>query len=110
MMKCLICLSLILLPLISVVEGNLGGWKPIDLSDLNIQSLANYAIIEHNMQSKANLVFVKIVEGKEQVVTGKRYDLTIAAKDGSGATKNYEAIVVERPWDHYKSLESFKAL
>ncbi|KAL0688899.1 hypothetical protein Bca4012_088576 [Brassica carinata] len=103
-------ISLILLPLISVVEGNLGGWKPIDLSDLNIQSLANYAIIEHNMQSKANLVFVKIVEGKEQVVTGKRYGLTIAAKDGGGATKNYEAIVVERPWDHYRSLESFKAL
>ncbi|CAF2072905.1 hypothetical protein F2Q70_00035356 [Brassica cretica] len=62
------------------------------------------------MKSKANLVFVKNVEEKEQVVSGKKYNLTIAAKDGGGATKNYEAIVVERVWDHYRSLESFKAL
>ncbi|RID79124.1 hypothetical protein BRARA_A01892 [Brassica rapa] len=99
MMKCLICLSLILLPLIS-----------IDLSDLNIQSLANYAINEQNMRSKVNLVFVKIVKEKEQMVSTKKYNLTIAAKDGGGNTKNYEAILVERAWDNYRSLESFKAL
>ncbi|XP_018465130.1 cysteine proteinase inhibitor 4 [Raphanus sativus] len=110
-MKSLICLSLILLPLIAVVEGNLGGWKNIEnLSDPNVVSLAKYAVDEHNKQSKANLVFVKIVEGKEQVVSGKKYDLKIAAKDGGGATKNYEAVVVERVWAHYRSLESFKAV
>ncbi|KAF8093898.1 hypothetical protein N665_0375s0015 [Sinapis alba] len=111
MMKCLICLSLIFLPLISIVEGNLGGWKQIkDLSDPNIQALAKYAIDQNNKQSKVNLVLVKIVEGKEQVVSGKKYSLTIAAKNGGGATKNYEAIVVERVWDHSRSLESFKAV
>ncbi|CAH2078877.1 unnamed protein product [Thlaspi arvense] len=111
MMKSLICLSLILLPLISVVEGNLGGWKEIkDISDPNVVALAKYAIDEHNKESKANLVYVKIVKGKEQVVSGKKYDLTIAAKNGGGATKNYEAVVVERVWEHYRSLESFKAL
>ncbi|CAN7072226.1 unnamed protein product [Brassica oleracea var. botrytis] len=62
------------------------------------------------MKSKANLVFVKNVEEKEQVVSRKKYNLAIAEKDGGGATKNYEAIVVERVWDHYRSLESFKAL
>ncbi|WZZ26369.1 hypothetical protein YC2023_009770 [Brassica napus] len=93
-MKCLICLSLILLPLISVVEGNLGGWKPIkDLSDPNIQAVAKYAVDEHNKQITGNLVFVKIVEGKEQVVSGKTYSLTIAAKNGGAGTKNYEAVV-----------------
>ncbi|KAF3495516.1 hypothetical protein F2Q69_00060102 [Brassica cretica] len=111
MMKSLVCLSLILLPLIAVVEGNLGGWKKIDnLSDPNVVSLAKYAVDEHNKQSKANLVFVKIVEGKEQVINGKKYDLKIAAKDGGGVTKNYEAVVVERVWAHYRSLESFKAV
>uniref|UniRef100_A0A1J3H2C1 Cysteine proteinase inhibitor 4 n=1 Tax=Noccaea caerulescens TaxID=107243 RepID=A0A1J3H2C1_NOCCA len=112
MMKSLICLSLILLPLISVVEGGLlGSWKPIkDVSDKDIVSLAKYAIEEHNRQSKANLVFEKVVQGKEQVVSGKMYNLTIAAKSYGGATKNYEAVVVERAWENFRDLKSFKAL
>ncbi|KAL0727748.1 hypothetical protein Bca4012_023841 [Brassica carinata] len=111
MMKCLICIPLILLPLLSAVEGNLGGWQPItDLSDPNIQAVAKFAVDEHNKQTTANLVFVKIVEGKEQVVSGKTYSLTIAAKNGTAGTKNYEAVVVERMRDHYKGLVSFKAL
>ncbi|CAN6915792.1 unnamed protein product [Brassica oleracea] len=110
-MKCLICLSLILLPLIFVVEGNLGGWKPIkDLSDPNIQAVAKYAVDEHNKQITGNLVFVKIVEGKEQVVSGKTYSLTIAAKNGGAGTKNYEAVVVETMRSHHFGLQSFKAL
>ncbi|KAF8082951.1 hypothetical protein N665_0799s0009 [Sinapis alba] len=111
MMKSLICLSLILLPLIAVVEGNLGGWKEIkNLSDPNVVSLAKYAVDEHNKQSKANLVFVKIVQGKEQVVSGKKYSLRIAAKDGGGEIKNYEAVVVVKAWIRQRSLESFKAV
>uniref|UniRef100_M4FBL3 Cysteine proteinase inhibitor n=1 Tax=Brassica campestris TaxID=3711 RepID=M4FBL3_BRACM len=62
------------------------------------------------MKSKVNLVFVKIVEEKEQMVSTKMYNLTIAAKDGGGTTKKYEAILVERAWDNYMTLESFKAL
>lgn len=111
MMKYLICLSLILLPLLSVVEGNLGGWQPIkDLSDPNIQAVAKFAVDEHNKQTTSSLVLVKIVEGKQQVVSGMIYSLTIAAKNGGAGTKNYEAVVVERVSDHYKGLQSFKAL
>lgn len=109
-MKSLICLSLILLPLVSVVEGGLiGGWKQIkDLS--TVEDIGKYAITEHNKQSKGNLVFVKVVEGKQQVVSGIKYDLIIAAKNGGGVTKKYEAVVVERLWEHFRSLESFKAI
>ncbi|XP_010449778.1 PREDICTED: cysteine proteinase inhibitor 4-like [Camelina sativa] len=112
MMKSLICLSLILLPLVSVVEsGLLGGAKPIkDVSDPNVVAIANYAIEEHNKQSKENLVFVKVVEGTTQVVSGTKYDLKIAAKNGGGQIKNYEAVVVEKLWLRSKSLESFKAV
>ncbi|CAN8324792.1 unnamed protein product [Cochlearia groenlandica] len=115
MMKPLICLSLIVFSLIAVVEGSLlGGAKPIkDVTDPSVVAIAKYAIDEHNKQSKANLVYDKIVEGKEQVVSGKKYSLVIAAKNGGGgggASKNYEAVVVERAWEHYRSLESFKAL
>ncbi|KAJ0236711.1 Cystatin domain-containing protein [Hirschfeldia incana] len=111
MMKCLICVSLILLPLLSIVEGNLGGWQPIkDLSDPNIQAIAKYAVDEHNKQTTSNLVLVKIVEGKKQVVSGMRYSLTIAAKNGGAGTKNYEVVVVEGVGGHSRGLQSFKAL
>lgn len=114
MMKSLICLSLILLPLVSVVEGlgggGLGTRKPIkNVSDPDVVAVAKYAIDEHNKQSKEHLVFVKVVEGTTQVVSGTKYDLKIAAKDGSGKIKNYEAVVVEKLWLHSKTLESFKA-
>ncbi|KAG7616234.1 Cysteine proteinase inhibitor 4 [Arabidopsis thaliana] len=116
MMKSLICLSLILLPLVSVVEGlggggGLGSRKPIkNVSDPDVVAVAKYAIEEHNKESKEKLVFVKVVEGTTQVVSGTKYDLKIAARDGGGKIKNYEAVVVEKLWLHSKSLESFKAL
>lgn len=112
MMKSLICLSLVLLPLISVAEGALlGGWKPIkDVSDPNVVEIAKYAISEHNKVSKPNLVYEKVVHGKEQVVSGKKYDLTIAAKNGGGGSKNYEAVVWDKPWEKFRKLESFKAV
>ncbi|XP_010440146.1 PREDICTED: cysteine proteinase inhibitor 4-like [Camelina sativa] len=117
MMKSLICISLILIPLVSVVEGGrLGGGygsqKPIkNLSDPNVIAIAKYAIGEHNKQSKENLVFVKVVEGTTQVVSGTKYNLKIAAKSGGGGKiQNYEAVVVEKLWLHSKSLESFKAV
>ncbi|KAL1194674.1 Cysteine proteinase inhibitor 4 [Cardamine amara subsp. amara] len=112
MMKTLICVSLILLPLVSVVEsGLIGGWTPIkDVSDPSVTEIGKYAITEHNKQSKANLKYEKIVKGKTQVVAGTKYDLIIAAKSYGGVTKKYKAVVVERVWEHFRSLESFKAM
>ncbi|CAN7110257.1 unnamed protein product [Brassica rapa subsp. narinosa] len=81
-----------------------------DLSDPNIQAVAKYAVDEHNKQITGNLVFVKILKGKEQVVAGKTYSLTIAAKNGGAGTKNYEAVVVETLRSHHFGLQSFKAL
>ncbi|VVA93420.1 unnamed protein product [Arabis nemorensis] len=112
MMKSLICLSLVLLPLISVVEGGLlGGWKPIkDVSDPNVVEIAEFAISEHNKVSKPGLVYEKVVQGKQQVVAGTKYDLVIAAKNGGGRSKNYEAVVWDKPYEKFRKLESFKAV
>ncbi|KAJ0236710.1 Cysteine proteinase inhibitor 4 [Hirschfeldia incana] len=105
-MKSLICLSLILLPLISVVEGFHGKSVPIkDVSVPNVIEVAKYAIDEHNSESNDNLVFVKIVEGKRQVISAIIYDLIIAAMNDGGATKNYKAVVMESGRD--KILYSF---
>ncbi|CAN8274906.1 unnamed protein product [Cochlearia groenlandica] len=117
MMKSFICLSLLIFfPLIAVVEsGRLGGWKQIkDVTDSTVVEIGKYAVEEHNKETKSNLVFDKVVRGKEKVVSGKMYDLVIAAKSGGGGgggySKSYEAVVVERVWEKFRKLESFKEM
>ncbi|CAN7110255.1 hypothetical protein BRARA_A01895 [Brassica rapa] len=109
MMKSLICFSLILLPLIFVVEAFPGDGELVSIKDVsarNIREVAKYAIDEHNSESDDNLVFVKIIEGKWQVRSAILiYDLTIAAKNEGGATKNYKTVVMESGRD--KILYSF---
>ncbi|CAH8317143.1 unnamed protein product [Eruca vesicaria subsp. sativa] len=109
MMKSLICLSFILLSLISITEGfhgksvrNRDVWSP------KIKEAAKYAIDEHNSESNDNLVLVRIVQGKMQVHSAIVYDLIIEAKDESGVTKNYKAVVMESERD--KILYSFNAV
>ncbi|CAF2128484.1 cysteine proteinase inhibitor 4 [Brassica rapa] len=107
-MKSLICLSLILLPLFSVVEGQLiGGQVQIRVDEDDVVVVAKFAVSEHNRQSKANLVYVNVVNGTYQIAVGTVYRLIISAKDGSHAAKNYEAAVWEK-LDGSKILLSFK--
>ncbi|KAF3601429.1 hypothetical protein F2Q69_00034430 [Brassica cretica] len=81
----------------------------LDVSARNIREVAKYAIDEHNSESDDNLVFVKIIEGKWQVRSAILiYDLTIAAKNEGGATKNYKTVVMESGRD--KILYSFNEL
>ncbi|KAG2321442.1 hypothetical protein Bca52824_014655 [Brassica carinata] len=103
-MKSLICLSLILLPLFSVVEGQLPPRCP-DTDEA--VALAKFAISEHNWQSNANLVYVNVVQETMQLVTDISYRLIISAKIGSHAAKNYEAVVF-RNIDDSKILLSFE--
>lgn len=74
-----------------------------------IQSLARFAIQEHNnKENKEVLEFMKIVMAREQVVEGKMYHhLTLEANEG-GQTKNFEAKVWVKPWMNFKQLHEFK--
>ncbi|KAG2316088.1 hypothetical protein Bca4012_066926 [Brassica carinata] len=110
-MKSLICLSLILLPLFSVVEGQGIGTPTLMQVDEEVVVLAMFAVSEHNRQSKANLVYRNVVQETMQVVHGLLYRLIISAKNGSHAAKNYEAVVWEKPrgqGHHSNILVSFK--
>ncbi|XP_010542197.1 PREDICTED: cysteine proteinase inhibitor 5 [Tarenaya hassleriana] len=104
MMKALMVLSLMMLSVMA--EGALlGGWKPIkDVSDPHVVEIAKYAVEEHNKQSKTDLKLDRVVSGQTQVVAGTNYKLIIAASDG----KSYEAIVWEKPWEHFRKLTSFR--
>ncbi|KAJ0081128.1 hypothetical protein Patl1_09733 [Pistacia atlantica] len=105
-------LSVLLLPLMAAAAlrpGPLvGGWSPIkDPKDQHVVEIGQFAVSEYNSQSKTQLKFQQVVKGETQVVSGTNYRLVLAAKDGTTA-KNYEAVVWEKPWEHFKNLTSFK--
>ncbi|GAB4826495.1 hypothetical protein Ancab_033391 [Ancistrocladus abbreviatus] len=85
-----------------------GTYRPIkDLNDPHLIEIAMFAVAEHNKEEQMDLEYTKIVKGESQVVAGINYRLVIAAKD-SADLGNYEAVVYERTWEHYRSLTSFK--
>lgn len=91
-------------------EGMVGGWTPIkDLRDRHVAEIAEFAVTEYDKQSGSKLELVKVLKGETQVVAGTSYRLVLAAKDGS-VTNNYEALVWEKPWLHFRNLTSFKPL
>ncbi|KAF8030299.1 hypothetical protein BT93_E2678 [Corymbia citriodora subsp. variegata] len=93
----------------SYEDGKL-RWKPIkDLSDSYVQEIAEFAIKTHNDNAKTGLVLEKVVKGETQVVEGTNYRLVVKVKDGAN-TKSFEAIVWDKPWEHFRRLTSFKAV
>ncbi|KAI3504041.1 hypothetical protein L2E82_45117 [Cichorium intybus] len=76
-------------------------------NSLEIETLARFAVDEHNKKQNATLEFVKVLKAKEQVVQGMMYYITLEAKDG-GENKTYEAKVWSKPWENFKGLEEFK--
>ncbi|CAH8360793.1 unnamed protein product [Eruca vesicaria subsp. sativa] len=107
MIKTLICLSLILLPLISAEGGIVSVWKTVDALAPEIELIARFAVDEHNKQSKEVLEFVKVVQAKVQTVVDTIYNLIIEAKNGAdGPDENFEAVVIIH--ENNKALISFE--
>ncbi|KAF5744999.1 putative Cysteine proteinase inhibitor [Tripterygium wilfordii] len=88
-----------------------GGVEEIQGNEnsLAIDSLARFAVDEHNKKHNALLDFKKVVKAKQQVVAGTMYYITLEASDG-GHTKVYEAKVWEKPWLNFKEVQEFKLL
>ncbi|GLT44741.1 hypothetical protein SLA2020_186210 [Shorea laevis] len=53
------------------------------------------------------LEFKKVVNAKEQVVSGRMYYITLEAMDRD-KKKVYEAKVREKPWLNFKEVQDFK--
>ncbi|XP_020228706.1 cysteine proteinase inhibitor 1 [Cajanus cajan] len=106
------CLLLVSVVLGSVVATDAAavGWKPIkNIKDPHVAEIANYAVTEHDRRSGQKLKLQKVVKGDTQVVAGINYRLILAATDAS-STRNYEAIVWEKAWLHFRNLTSFTSL
>ncbi|KAL7174331.1 hypothetical protein ACSBR2_033570 [Camellia fascicularis] len=74
-----------------------------------IDSLARFAVDEHNKKENACLEFSKVVNVKQQVVSGTIYYITLEATNG-GQKKAYEAKVWVKPWMNFKELQEFKPI
>ncbi|XVF69464.1 hypothetical protein PTKIN_Ptkin11bG0084300 [Pterospermum kingtungense] len=86
---------------ISEVEGN--------ANSLEIENLARFAVDEHNKKENSMLEYKKVVNVKQQVVSGMMYYITLEAVDGD-KLKIYEAKVWEKSWMNFKELQDFKLI
>ncbi|CAO2837426.1 unnamed protein product [Amaranthus hypochondriacus] len=89
--------------------ATVGGITQKDGSEnsLEIESLAKFAVDEHNKKENALLEFNKVVNTKQQVVAGTVYYITLEAIDGD-KKKVYEAKVWVKPWMNFQELQEFK--
>ncbi|CAN8317751.1 unnamed protein product [Cochlearia groenlandica] len=73
----------------------------------DLQSLARFAVQEHNNRENKVLEFKKIVKARQQVVAGTMYHLTLEANE-AGQTKNFDAKIWVKLWMDFKQLQEFK--
>ncbi|CAH2053901.1 unnamed protein product [Thlaspi arvense] len=87
----------------------LGGVRdvPANQNSDEVESLARFAVDEHNKKENALLEFARVVKAKEQVVAGTMHHLTLEIVE-AGKKKLYEAKVWVKPWLNFKELQEFK--
>ncbi|XP_062172228.1 cysteine proteinase inhibitor-like [Alnus glutinosa] len=78
-------------------------------NSVEIDGLARFAVDEHNKKQNTLLEFQKVVNAKQQVVSGTVYYITLEVTDG-GKKKVYEAKIWEKPWLNFKELQEFKLI
>ncbi|KAK7410980.1 hypothetical protein VNO78_02267 [Psophocarpus tetragonolobus] len=114
----ILCLILFSITLFSLLlfsnaarsDALVGGWSPIkDVKDPHVVEIANYAVTEYDKRSGAKLKLLSVVKGETQVVAGTNYHLVLETTNDA-ATKNYRALVLEKPWLHFRNLTSFEPL
>ncbi|CAJ1971226.1 unnamed protein product [Sphenostylis stenocarpa] len=79
----------------------------VPANTVEIENVARFAVEQHNKKEPANLVFVRAIHAKKQVVQGFNYFITLEAKDGD-VIKVYETKVWE--FSNSKELLEFKLL
>ncbi|KAL9239907.1 hypothetical protein vseg_014180 [Gypsophila vaccaria] len=76
-------------------------------NDAEIESLARFAVDEHNKKQNGVVEFGRVLKAKQQTVAGTVHHFTIEALE-EGNKKVYEAKVWVKPWLNFKELQEFK--
>ncbi|KAI3512091.1 hypothetical protein L1887_19278 [Cichorium endivia] len=95
----------------TIMGKKTGGIRDITEQDQNgveMESLARFAVEEHNKKENTLLEFSRLVKAREQVVAGKMYHLTLEAKDANGKIQVYETKVLVQSWMNLKQMQEFK--
>ncbi|KAL3752217.1 hypothetical protein ACJRO7_012949 [Eucalyptus globulus] len=89
--------------------ARVGGIRQIagNQNSVEIDGLARFAVNEQNKKQNGLLELRKVVNVKQQVVSGMMYYVTLEAADG-GVKKVYDAKIWVKPWMNFKSLQEFK--
>ncbi|XP_042488242.1 cysteine proteinase inhibitor A-like [Macadamia integrifolia] len=90
----------------STVTGGIHEVKEFQNS-VEIDELARFAVAEYSKKQNKIVEFDKVVNAKEQVVTGIIYYLTIEVVE-DGKKVIYEAKVWVKPWMNFKEVLEFK--
>ena len=73
-----------------------------------VEQVEEYNRLKGNKDNNGRLMFVKVVEAEELVVSRIKYYLKIeAVNKTSGELKVFEAVVVFKPWLRKKELVNF---
>ncbi|CAA2963353.1 cysteine proteinase inhibitor 6-like [Olea europaea var. sylvestris] len=92
----------------TIEMATLGGLRDSNTQNsLEIDTLARFAVDEHNKKENALLELARVVKAQEQVVSGTLHHLTLEVIE-SGKKKLYEAKVWVKPWMNFKELQEFK--
>ncbi|XP_008792948.3 cysteine proteinase inhibitor 4 [Phoenix dactylifera] len=77
-------------------------------SNKEVQDLGLFCVEEYNQHLHGGgevLTFLRVLAAERQVVSGIKYYLKIAARDGR--ERSFDAVVVVKPWLKSRSLLSF---
>ncbi|XP_058093445.1 cysteine proteinase inhibitor B-like [Magnolia sinica] len=106
-----ISLSSSLSPFRSIDGLKVGGKTEIRNVESNpdIQSLGKFSVDEYNKNHGTHLSFFRVFKAEKQVVSGMKYFLKISTVDAAenGLSKEFDAVVVVKPWARSKELLSF---
>nr|XP_043639724.1 cysteine proteinase inhibitor 5-like [Erigeron canadensis] len=85
-------------------------WKSINPSDPDVVSAGEFAVVTHDSQTQATLVYDHVVHCETKIDGGRNYNLTIAAKNSNSdpTVRKYIALVIDRPYKNGFELESFR--
>jgi gamma-glutamylcysteine synthetase len=90
--------------------------SPVSADDPHVTDIANFVVAEFNKRITIyKLKLKKVINAESQVLGGGgiNYNITISASERyythiQNNEANYEAIVLEKPSEHFRNLTSFK--
>ncbi|PNX76058.1 cysteine proteinase inhibitor [Trifolium pratense] len=85
----------------------------VDVNDPHVIDIANFAVTEYSKGTitryVSKLKLDKVIKGESQELAGGiNYHLIVSASRRYQRIHNYEAVVLEKPSEHFKNLTSFK--